>query len=141
MEDTKDDRLAYVYHLTDSTGQVRYVGSAYNPYRRMLTRWYDGDTPFIEWMKAEYAAGRIVEMLIVSAHDTRDAASVAERREIQRQKALGAPLMNFCYTGSGNSTWARSREIYAKLKVQVAEDHRRRTALFGKGNFTMWSKG
>jgi hypothetical protein len=111
-----EPRSAYVYGLMDAAGVVRYVGSAYNPYKRLLyhlcgmylpdDKCYD--TPAETCFKAMLRSGHHPTVVILSAHPDRGTASVAERREIARRFFAGEPLTNYLIKGSGHSAHARS---------------------------------
>lgn len=91
------DVKSYIYAMCcPDSGEVRYIGKADNPSKRLATHLRDAlrrDYPCSRWLRKLMASGKKPEMIILSEH-LGDGWKQAEVEAIAKYRASGARLLN-----------------------------------------------
>jgi hypothetical protein len=115
-----------IYALTDAkTGEVRYIGKANNPAKRLKSHMRDSlrrDTPVYRWIRKNGIPGLVV------LHADCDDWEAKEIEEIATYRAAGARLLNVAHGGDEPfcppEVRAANGAANAKLRVSTPEKKR-----------------
>lgn len=92
----------YIYALSDpDSGEVRYIGKANNPEKRLKSHMRDSvrrDYPVYRWIRKLSAAGKSPVMKVLSSH-IGDEWMQAEREAIDNYRENGCRLLNVAIGG------------------------------------------
>lgn len=129
--------MAHIYGLYDSRGNLRYIGKANDPDKRLSSHMRDmrrRDTPLYRWMREN---GKPV--MRVLEHNCSDWQR-SEKELIAHFRKIGCDLLNIADGGNGASGFLESRAIPPQITEAREFFRRGLLALRNLGHSQEWAK-